>query len=117
MRMWSARVRLISSIIAASVVDFPEPVGPVTSTIPRGRWVKLEQEVVLNAPKQADGILRVWVDGRLAVERTDLNYRMKPGVALSGVVADVFYGTEDGWGGAAPKDTKVSLTPFEVRWQ
>ena len=34
--MWSVRVRLISSIIAASVVDLPEPVGPVTSTRPRG---------------------------------------------------------------------------------
>ena len=36
-RMWSSREVLISSITAASVVDFPEPVGPVTSTIPRGR--------------------------------------------------------------------------------
>ena len=34
--MWSSRVRLISSITAASVVDLPEPVGPVTSTRPRG---------------------------------------------------------------------------------
>ncbi len=34
--MCSSRVRLISSIIAASVVDLPEPVGPVTSTKPRG---------------------------------------------------------------------------------
>jgi hypothetical protein len=34
--MWSWRVRLISSMIAASVVDFPEPVGPVTRTSPRG---------------------------------------------------------------------------------
>jgi hypothetical protein len=30
-------LRLISSISAASVVDLPEPVGPVTSTRPRGR--------------------------------------------------------------------------------
>jgi hypothetical protein len=30
------RSRLILSIIAASVVDLPEPVGPVTSTRPRG---------------------------------------------------------------------------------
>ncbi len=36
-RMWSSRVVLISSIIAASVVDLPEPVGPVTSTMPRGQ--------------------------------------------------------------------------------
>jgi hypothetical protein len=82
---------------------------------PRGRWVKVEQEVVLNAPKQADGILRVWIDGRLAVDRTDMTYRTKSDVTVSGVAADVFYGTEEG-GGVAPADTKVSLTPFEVRW-
>ncbi len=34
--MCSSRVALISSIIAASEVDLPEPVGPVTSTKPRG---------------------------------------------------------------------------------
>ena len=35
-RMCSARSRLIRSTIDASVVDLPEPVGPVTSTKPRG---------------------------------------------------------------------------------
>ena len=34
--MCSERFRLISSMIAASVVDLPEPVGPVTRTSPRG---------------------------------------------------------------------------------
>ena len=34
--MCSSRVSLISSIIAARVVDLPEPVGPVTTTKPRG---------------------------------------------------------------------------------
>ena len=34
--MCSSRVLLIASIIAASEVDLPEPVGPVTSTKPRG---------------------------------------------------------------------------------
>ena len=34
--MCSARSRLILSIIAASVVDLPEPVGPVTRIRPRG---------------------------------------------------------------------------------
>ncbi len=32
--MWSARVSLIRSMNAARVEDFPEPVGPVTSTMP-----------------------------------------------------------------------------------
>jgi hypothetical protein len=35
--MCSRRSMLILSIIAASVVDLPLPVGPVTSTRPRGR--------------------------------------------------------------------------------
>src|SRR3984893_13819676 len=34
--MCSSRSALILSSIAASVVDFPDPVGPVTSTSPRG---------------------------------------------------------------------------------
>ena len=33
--MWSVRVELIRSIMAASVVDLPQPVVPVTSTMPR----------------------------------------------------------------------------------
>jgi hypothetical protein len=37
--MCSWRVSLIRSSIAASVVDLPEPVGPVTSTKPRGFFV------------------------------------------------------------------------------
>jgi hypothetical protein len=32
--MWTALVRLISFKTAASVVDLPEPVAPVTSTRP-----------------------------------------------------------------------------------
>ena len=35
-RMWSCLSVLILSIMAASVVDLPDPVGPVTSTSPRG---------------------------------------------------------------------------------
>ena len=35
------RVRLIWSISAASVVDLPEPVGPVTRTSPRGFFGEL----------------------------------------------------------------------------
>jgi hypothetical protein len=34
--MCSSRLALITSISDASVVDLPEPVGPVTSTKPRG---------------------------------------------------------------------------------
>jgi hypothetical protein len=39
--MWTARLALTWSIMAARVVVLPDPVGPVTSTRPRGfsaRW-------------------------------------------------------------------------------
>jgi len=39
-RMWRAMVALMTSIIEASAVDLPEPVGPVTSTKPCGRIVR-----------------------------------------------------------------------------
>ena len=85
---------------------------------PRGKWVKLEQEVVLNTPKKSDGVLRVWVDGTLAIDRADMTYRAKPDVTISGVSVDVFYGSSpDDVQAVSPKDAKVWLTPFEVRWQ
>jgi hypothetical protein len=83
---------------------------------PRGRWVKLEQEVVLNTPKKADGTLRLWVDGVLAVDRTDIAYRSTGETTLASVAADVHYGGADHTV-AAPKDAKVWLSPFQVRWQ
>jgi hypothetical protein len=92
----------------------PVEVDPVV--FPDGRWVKLEQEVVLNDPKEEDGILRVWIDGRLAIDRSDLSYRTRPEVAITGVGADVHYGRDDPAGGA-PKDATIWLTPFEIRWQ
>jgi hypothetical protein len=84
--------------------------------LPRGRWFKVEQEIALNTPKKADGIARIWIDGKLVVDRADVIYRAAPTVSLSGATAEIFYGSEDGTG-AAPKDTTAWLSPFELRWQ
>ena len=79
-------------------------------TIPRGRWVQIDQEVILNAPDQENGILRVWIDGALAIDKADFAYRVKPDIALAGVAADVFYSGEDVTG-RAPADAKVCCRP------
>ena len=42
-RMWPCSFSLMWLTIAASVVDLPEPVGPVTSTMPRG-WSAISRE-------------------------------------------------------------------------
>jgi polysaccharide lyase-like protein len=85
-------------------------------TIPRGRWVKIDQEVILNEPDQENGILRVWLDGALAIDKADIAYRVKPTLTLTGVAADIFYNGED-VAGRAPADATVMLSPFEIRWQ
>ena len=94
------------------------PVERQPFEFPRGRWVKLEQEVVLNTPKMEDGTLRVWVDGALIVDRRDVAYRTKPGLAIGGVSVEVFRGTGPSDAhAAAGKAATVWLTPFEMRWQ
>lgn len=85
------------------------------ATIPRGRWVQLDQEVVLNGADQENGILRVWVDGSLVIDKADFAYRVKPDISLAGVAADLFYSGED-ISARAPADARVWLSPFEIRW-
>jgi hypothetical protein len=94
------------------------PVERAPFELPRGRWVKLEQEVVLNTPKMEDGTLRVWVDGVLTINRRDVAYRSKPQVAIGGVSVEVYRGSGPSDAqAAAGKAATVWLTPFEARWQ
>jgi hypothetical protein len=86
------------------------------SALPRGQWVKLEQEVVLNAPDQKNGVLRVWLDGHLVAERADLVYRTTPDVGLSGIAADIFY-RGDAATSRLTADARVLLSAFEIRWK
>ena len=84
-------------------------------TLPRGRWVELEQEVVLNTPGKKNGQLRAWVDGTLAFQRNDIMFRRKPSVQLSGVLAETVAGELPA--GTARGAAKIWMTPFELRWQ
>ena len=40
-----------------------------------GEWYLVEQRVRLNTPGQNDGIMQLWIDEKLVVERTDINFR------------------------------------------
>ncbi len=77
--MWTPRSRLITSSIEASVVDLPEPVGPVTSMRPRG--LKRSSFTVSGRPicsreRSVDGIMRSTQPQRLRSLKTDTRKRV-----------------------------------------
>lgn len=82
---------------------------------PRGSWVQIEQELVLNTPGRPDGKYRLWVDGVLRLERDSLLWRDEAGTTIEGVVGNVGYGSVEK-PGQAPRASLISLTPFELRW-
>lgn len=80
-----------------------------------GKWMALDQEVVLNSPGKSDGIIRVWRDGRLVFQKQGVTFRTKPSVAIAGVMAEAVAGEQAA--GSVPGPQKIWMTPFELRWQ
>lgn len=67
------------------------------------RWADIAQEVILNRPGAADGVVRIWVDGRRVLERRDLMLRETAEVRVNGVLFATFFGGNDPrW--ASPRD-------------
>jgi hypothetical protein len=56
------------------------------------RWYCIEQYVRLNTPGKNDGILRGWVDGRPAFEKTDIRFRDTDRLKVETVWVNVYYG-------------------------
>lgn len=56
------------------------------------RWYCVEQYVKLNTPGQPDGVLRGWVDGRLAFEKTDVRFRAVDTLKIEAVWINVYLG-------------------------
>ncbi len=92
-------------------------IDPDNLRLERGRWIRLEQEVVLNQPGEEDGILRVWVDGKLRLENTEMVFRKDERSTFRGVIADVHYSNSALTAVPAPKTTALQMTPFELRWE
>ena len=56
------------------------------------RWYSIEQYAKMNTPGQGDGILRAWVDGRLAFEKTDVRMRDSDKLKIESVWVNVYLG-------------------------
>lgn len=107
--------------------DSPESTGVFTtptnvhgSPMPVGRWVRIDQEVVLNSPGVGNGKTRLWIDETMRAEIRNADLRDSPQIAIQGVTADVHFGqptVNDKLGfGRAKKTEEIWVTPFELRF-
>lgn len=56
------------------------------------RWYAIEQYCRLNTPGESNGILRAWVDGQLAFEKTDVRFRLTDELRIEQVWLNVYHG-------------------------
>lgn len=84
--------------------------------IARGRWVRIDQEVVLNTPNAQNGQVRVWVDGKLAVANSKLAWRAHSGIRVAGVGADIGYTKIKS--NILPNRTpsEIKISPMQLSW-
>lgn len=93
--------------------DYGLSVGRGLWTFPTGRWVTVEQEVILNEPGTADGIVRLWVDGKPILEQDDIAYRTEDGDYVSGLMFSTFFGgSGEDW--RTPRDQHVDFGDFRL---
>ena len=59
------------------------------------RWYCIETFVAMNTPRENNGTLRGWVDGELAMERTDLRFRDVPELKVEQFWMNLYYGGSD----------------------
>ena len=100
--------------IANAKDDIDVTVPQATVSLARGRWVAIEQEVVLNSPNAQDGALRLWVDGRLAFENTGVAWRGSNAIRFVGALVEVDYIPG---GRVDKKSTQVSISPLRMSWR
>ena len=91
--------------------DYGDSVARGRFTFPTGQWVTLEQEIILNDPGKANGIARVWVDGRPVLEQTNLTYRTDDDVHIDGLMFSTFFGGHgEDW--RTPSDQHADFADF-----
>ena len=60
--------------------------------IVKNQWYAVEQYVKLNTPGAHDGILRTWIDGQLAFDKTDIRFRDVDTLKIEQIWMNVYHG-------------------------
>lgn len=89
---------------------------PGSMRIERGRWVTLEQELVLNSAGASDGELRVWLDGLKLVEKKGLKLREGDAPGIDGVLATVGFSAR-AQDVPSNSEARLQITPIDFGWR
>ena len=77
----------------------------------KDKWMTMKQFIKLNDPGQSNGVAAVYVDGVLAIERTDIMYRTTDTLKIEGILFSTFFGGSAlDW--RSTKDEKASFRNF-----
>lgn len=68
---------------------------PADFRFPTDAPVKVRIAVSMNAPGRRNGTLRVWIDDKLLVERTDMEWRTVDSFGVDGLYFETFHGGGD----------------------
>jgi hypothetical protein len=78
-----------------------------------GRWYHIEQQVLLNRPNQANGILRMWINQQLVLVQPDLLFRTTSALKIEGIFFSTFFGGQDlTW--ATPENVYADFAGFQL---
>jgi hypothetical protein len=102
----------VYAYVPDKIGKYGESISPGAWTFTQGQWQHLEQEVIVNHLGASDGVLRVWVDGDLVVNRTDMLYRVSDSVLVAGLMFSTFFGGHDpSW--ASPRTQAAFFRNFQ----
>lgn len=103
----------VYAYVANKDSDYGASIGRGNWVFEPGRWSTVEQEVILNDPDASDGVIRVWFDGELVVEQTDVVFRTDRSGTVDGLMFSTFFGGSDkSW--ASPRDQKAWFGDFAL---
>ncbi|EMA04652.1 hypothetical protein C437_13935 [Haloarcula vallismortis ATCC 29715] len=76
----------------------------------KGQWHQIVGEVKMNTPEENDGVLRGWVNGDFAFEKTDIRFRDTTDLKIQDFWFDNYYGGS--W--ASPSDNEVRFDSLRM---
>jgi nitrous oxidase accessory protein NosD len=77
-----------------------------------GVWYTIRQRIKLNNPGQRDGILQIWLDGRMVLDQQDVQFRDTSNLKIDRFFFSTFFGGGDDW--RSSKDEVAFFDDFRI---